>query len=237
MDVQPNLEQRIDTLDNIIDDINTQLKISNLDLKTMVKVMICIANQYQRESINGPILNPPVSGTTPGLKVVYYDIGYRLIREQLEREWMARIPKERRTKAEIRKMGMFLDGVLGWVVYNGGYEHRRMMDQALRIYIESEGASMFRKNLRFVLGGYSRLVGMGQKARDQMIRGVERARQTVIEITPPKEESDTTLITEAERGAACRDMFTRSYYALDARTRYIQDKKFLSGPKAIPKSS
>jgi len=87
-----------------------------------------------------------------------YDIGYRLIKDQLGRE-LQLLPDEKR---------ILLDGVMGWLFYNPGTKHDGEMNKILKQYVEQFGIDRLNNNFKKVYERFQLLSRTADEAQTQL---------------------------------------------------------------------
>lgn len=137
---QQRLEVLIKALGEAVQYVRSRVQYDNLDENAMAEVMRFLGQNHSRrlrttERVDVGFSYVPSIYSTKGT-VVFYDIGYRLIKDQMIQESIL----------EENEKPLLFDGVMGWFHYYPGKGHDAAMNQALKNYAAANGAEALSTN-------------------------------------------------------------------------------------------
>lgn len=154
----PTLDQLMrlrDSLDVWVRSIYQTVPVNSLDGDTILKIMGYMCNEFSVRTPDGYI--PPVFLRIPD-GTMYEDIGYRLIKDQLERESLLP-PAEKR---------MLFDGVMGWLFYNPGTKHDEEMNRILLQYADQFRVDRLSRNFEQIFNRFASLIGNAYQVNKEL---------------------------------------------------------------------
>lgn len=146
------------SLDEIVRDIKVNVPFARLDSHAMVEVMKYMGKNFSQVAGDSRTFKPLPSFGLSG-DVVFYDIGYRLVKYQLEHDLRMR-GNERR---------LLLDGIMGWLFYNPGTKHQEMMDSRVANYVFIYDAHRLSDNFKTLREMFGQFREQALHADDEVI--------------------------------------------------------------------
>jgi len=155
------LEKIKSSLDTWVNRIYQEVPFTSLDKDAILRIQKYMGINFSQKSTSYPTGYQPIDALfRPETGVVFYDIGYRLIKDQLEREHILP-PDEKR---------MFYDGVMGWLFDNPGTKHEEKMNEVLLQYIERFGIDRLNRNFEQFAQRYAALQDLAAEVNDELER-------------------------------------------------------------------
>lgn len=146
-------------LDETIVGLYLTIPITSLDKNSIINVTRYFGENFSKR-IRYPNIYVPVDRYYVNGKVVFYDIGYRLFKDELER--MSALPE--------KEQRMFFDGLFGWLWYHAGRIHDKEMDKILKMYLTQFGMRRFDRNFALTYQRFKELDRIAREAETELDR-------------------------------------------------------------------
>lgn len=175
-----NLE---DALDMATEYVCTHVQYRDLDENAMFEIMRFLGQNHSKKikvgfegsaTLKGSRLYEPSIYSIKS-KVVFYDIAYKLIRKQLEKE--SDMPTEEKK--------LFFDAVMGKLWYDPGTAHDREMAQSLREYVSKYRVERLNSNFAKVKERFNQFRQTARTAEEQLTESLD-----------PKDIAYVTMFTQ-----------------------------------------
>ena len=156
------LVSAVRSLEQTVQNIYANVPITNLDAHSMVEVLRYLDRDFEQPREHGQIYEPIKFFGLAG-SVVSYDIGYKLIKDQLERDLV--LPGHQKR--------FLLDGVIGWLFYNPGTKHQEVMDGVLCAYVFAYGLDDLNTHFPIVRDMFERFRTLSVEAEEEVLRTLQ----------------------------------------------------------------